>query len=165
MGVRARAVPAQQADDEKTAQHPDRGVPSEHPLLQQKRATGKKGQVHPFDAGATDMAKRRIASEELVHGQALVDAQAVQRGGLRPGIRKGGIAESEAENALQAFKQAHPVGCWPLGHLLRETHQHQGKTEHRRVERVFTDAAIQVLAEDHREGRCAHCQPPRAIRW
>ena len=36
-----------------------------------------------------------------------------------------------------------------MGHLLRKRHHHQGKTEHRRVERIVADAAIQVLAEQH----------------
>ena len=140
MGVGARTVPAQQADDKQAGEHADRRMPTEHPPLQEKCATGQKGQVDPFHAASAEMAKRRIAGEEFVHGQAFVDAQAVQRSGLSPGVWCG--AEVEAEYLLQGAEQVHAVGGRPVRHLLGKGHQHQGETEHRRVERVLAYAAI-----------------------
>ena len=40
---------------------------------------------------------------------------------------------------------------------------HQGKTEHGRIERVFADAAVQMLAKQQPRGGRRHRQPPRAI--
>ncbi|MNF97447.1 hypothetical protein D3C84_802760 [compost metagenome] len=130
--------------------------------MQQKRAARQKGQVDPFHAAPAELAERRVASEEFVHGQAFVDPQAVQRRGLSPGIRR--LVETEPEHLLQTTEQVHAVGRRPVGHLLGKGHHHHGKTEHGRVERVLADAAIQVLAEQQRESGSTDRQPPWAIR-
>ncbi|MNE10862.1 hypothetical protein D3C80_1035940 [compost metagenome] len=159
MGVGARTVPAQQADDEKAGKHADRRMPAENTSLQQKQTACQKRQVHPFHATSTEVTKRGVHREQFVHGQAFVDAQAVQRSGLDPGVRR----LDEAEGLLHAAQQVHAVRRRPMGHLLGKRDQRKSNAQHGRVERIRTDSAIQVLAEYHRECGSTDRQPPRAI--
>ncbi|MNN26369.1 hypothetical protein D3C81_1398720 [compost metagenome] len=101
-----------------------------------------------------------IAGEQLVHGQAFIDAQAVQYGGLDPSIRR----LTCAEHLLIRCRQIQAMSR-PMGHWLREHHHGQGKPEHCRIERVFADAAVHVLAEQQTRSHGRYRQPPGAIRW
>ncbi|MNY53080.1 hypothetical protein D3C86_1888070 [compost metagenome] len=83
-------------------------MPAEHPSLQQKRAARQKGQVDPFHATPAEPAECRVIGEQFVHGQAVVDPQAVQCGGLSPGIRC--LAGTETEHLPQATEQVHAMG-------------------------------------------------------
>ncbi|MNI62913.1 hypothetical protein D3C73_1182510 [compost metagenome] len=127
--------------------------------MQQKRATGEVGQAYPFHTATAETPKGRIGREEFVHGQALVDPQAVQCRGPDPGVR----ALADTEYLLHTTPQVHALGGRPLGHLLRKRHHHQGETEHRRIERIAADPAIQVLAEHHGQRGSTDRQPPGTV--
>ncbi|MNN62020.1 hypothetical protein D3C81_1772900 [compost metagenome] len=134
-------------------------MPAEHTLLQQQQPASEEHQVDPFDALAAVMPKGRMAGKQLLHGQALVDAQRVEHRGLGPGIGAG----LPAEYPLQAGHQLRGMGGRPLGHLQGERQQHEGVTHHRRVERVFAYAAVDVLAQAHGSACGDQGQPPGGI--
>ena len=97
--------------------------------------------------------------EQLIHGQAFVDAQTVQCGGLYPGIRR----LTDIEKPVKKLILSDPGLGGPMSHRLRKHHHRQNKTEHRRIERIFADTAVQMLAEQQTRSHRRHRQPPRAI--
>lgn len=80
-----------------------------------KEAAREKRQVHPLAAFTGDLAEGRVAGKQLIDGQAVVDAQSVQRRGSGPGI--GGLAV-QTEHLLQAGQQVEAMGRRPMGHRL-----------------------------------------------
>ena len=47
------------------------------------------------DASPAEVAEGEVAGKEFLDGQALVDPQAVQRGGVGPGVRSRGAIQAE----------------------------------------------------------------------
>src|SRR5690606_652792 len=93
VGIRAAAIPEQQAHDEQGGKHAHRRVPGDQALVQQVQAAGEKRQVDRLAAGTAEMAEGRVAGVQFIDGQALVDLQRVQGSGLGPAVGQAGNPE------------------------------------------------------------------------
>ncbi len=160
MGIGAGTIPEQQAHGEQAGEHAQRRVPGEQPAPEQEQAAEEERQVDPLAAGATEVAEGRVAGEQLVDGQAAVGLQHVEGGGVGPGVRPG----SETEEFAEAVGQAEgAVRRGPAGHFQGKRDQRHDVAEHRRVERVLSEAAVQVLAEYQGEEGRHQGQPPGGV--
>ena len=100
-----------------------------------------------------------IAGAQLVDGQALVDLEGIQRGGLGPAIGQAG----DAENVLETIQRGDTVRGRPTGHLYREGNQYHHVADHGRIERVLPKATIELLAEADGEAAGDQGQPPGRV--
>ena len=150
VGVRAAAIPEQQAHQRQSAKHADGGVPAVDALVQERGPAQQVGQADPLPAVAGKLAEYRATGVQLSHGQAAVGLDHIERRRLGPAIYR---AAAGHEDATQAIHQAqcglhiryngfNAAPGWPAGHFHREGNQYHYVAQHRRVERVLTQATI-----------------------
>ena len=99
-----------------------------------------------------------MAGKQLLDGQAAVVAQAVEQRRPGPGVD----LFASGEYLLQTLEQAWGLPR-PMVHLQREAQQHEGITDHGRVERVASDAAKSLFTETDGNACRDHRQPPRGL--
>ncbi len=155
-------------DRRQPAQHPDRDLPGRRSGVEQPKSAGQKAQHGPFPTLAGDDAEHRTVAN-FGHGQtqSQLGAQHVERCGARQRVGK---RRRAAKNRPQGFQRgqrlrlSESVRNQPGTHLARKRDQQHHIADHRRIERVVTQPAIQVFGDDDGRQYADGRQPPRRQR-